>query len=89
MDRTRGKLGKGDMEGERVGRERTRGHGAVGRGRKRAESRARECDYFRVELARGAGCYGQEWSKRRDAGGTKRERLDKRIRESSPGWTGK
>ena len=73
MDSTRGKLGKGDMEGKRVGRERTRGCGTVGRGRKRAESRARECNYFRVELARGTGCYGQEWSKRRDAGGTKRE----------------
>ena len=81
MDRTRGKLGKGDMEGKRVGRERTRGYGTVGRGRKRAESRACECNYFRVELARGAGCYGQEWSKRMG--------LDKRIRESSPGWTGK
>ena len=43
------------------------------RKKKRAESRARECNYFRVELARGTGCYGQEWSKRRDAGGTKRE----------------
>ena len=61
------------MEGKRVGRERTRGYGTVGRGRKRAESRACECNYFRVELARGTGCYGQEWSKRRDAGGTKRE----------------
>jgi hypothetical protein len=39
------------MEGKRVGRERTRGHGTVGRGRKRAESRACECNYFRVELA--------------------------------------
>ena len=36
------------------------------RKKKRAESRARECNYFRVELARGTGCYGQEWSKRRD-----------------------
>ena len=37
MDRTRGKLGKGDMEGKRGGRERTRGCGTVGRGRKREQ----------------------------------------------------
>jgi len=42
VDRTRGKLGKGDMEGKRVGRERTRGYGTVGRGRKYGRKRKKE-----------------------------------------------